>query len=172
MVVGFVNPLIYIPVCGLLCVWDEIGEISKLRSKNLKHIFWDLPQTSLPLRNPAVGKWLSFCLDCGHGGLWFYSIYSLRQAPKTQPQPYHHRLRMQRVRSFWKQPNITFDTEPLLIKGNLSNSEAKAGSLSHAHLGHLFLLLLFGSSCFKVAVISSWLWLYSIRRCRHVCLGL
>lgn len=44
MVVWFVNFPIYIPVCGLLCVWDEIGEISKLRSKNLEHIFWDLPK--------------------------------------------------------------------------------------------------------------------------------
>lgn len=36
-----------------------------------------------------------------------------------------------KVRAFWKQNDITFYIEPLLVKGNLSNSEAKAGPLVH-----------------------------------------
>ena len=35
--------------------------------------------------------------------------------------------------SFWKQPNITFYTESLLIKGNLSDSRLRQGPF-HLHV--------------------------------------
>lgn len=74
--VGFLNPIIQCPVCGLLCLWDETWVISKLWSKNLEMNSVGPPPSQAVFEKSyhpeaTESHW------CGHWGIQLCARYSL-----------------------------------------------------------------------------------------------
>ena len=148
MVVGFLNP---VPsVCGLLCVWDETGVISKLRSKNLEMNFLGSPPNQPVFEKAFHQKVVEFLPE-----LWsleppvLFVSFPWGNLPMIQPKTLGFlsltMLSRNQIILEAKQHCIVCWT--FLNKRKFS-SEAKAGPLLYAHITQNFCCLLLVISFF------------------------
>lgn len=96
--------------------------IFKLRSKSLEMNFLGSPPNQ-PVLEKAYHQEVQFLPEpwSQRPPVLVLSLpWGTSQRFSQKPYDFHHCSCSQQVRSFWKQNNITFYIEPLLVKGNLT----------------------------------------------------